>query len=151
MCDEESQDIGELVPDETPVYRGCSRKNFLTQSKDAVQPEAFQKDGKNHKDGLSVALDIVDSVRHLTKNHGAIVILVGDIRALNRGLEVRFDSKDLRHAIIRNMPCMDREPEERVEAESLAAELAYIAKVASAARVVVPPEIIGDLAASAEE
>src|ERR1700726_4703703 len=92
MCDEESSGIGDLVPDDTIVYRGCSRKNFLTPSKDAATPAAFQKPGLNHRDGLSLALTMVDSVRQFKKgNFGALAIEVGAIHGLKRGLEVRFD------------------------------------------------------------
>ena len=109
MCDAESSGIGDLVPDDTIVYRGCSRKNFLTPTKDAVAPAAFEKRGLNHKDGLSLALNIVDSVRPFKKgNFGAVAISVGDIHGLNRGLEVRFDLQTPGHIIIRNMPCIDR-------------------------------------------
>jgi hypothetical protein len=139
MCDEEANAIGELVPDDRMVFRGCNRKNFLTPAKDAVQPEAFHKKGKNHKDGLSVALTPIDSVRYLTKgNWGVIRIRVGDIHLLNRGLQVRFDLNDARHALIRNLACMDRGLEERAEAEATAAELAYRAQVESANPLIVP-------------
>jgi hypothetical protein len=140
MCDEQSKDVGEIVPDDAVVFRACSRRNFLSPSKDSVQPEAFQKDGRNHKDGLSLAFDPTDAVRYLSKNHGTIKIRVGDIHALNRGLEVRFDLTDPRHVLIRNMPCMDRTLAERVLAEPLAAELAFAASVDSATPLVVPPE-----------
>jgi len=141
MCDEQSNDIGDLVPDDTIVFRGCSKRNFLTQSKDGVQAEAFQKDGRNHRDGLSLASEIIESVRYFKKNYGAIHIRVGDIHALGRGLEVRYDATDPRHILIRNMPCIDRSPEERLQAESIASELAYIAQIASPIPIPVPPII----------
>ena len=131
MCDEESAGIGDLVPDDTVAYRGCSRKNFLNPSKDAAAPEAFQKPGRNHKDGLSLSLELLESVRPFKKNFGALAIRVGDIHGLKRGLEVRFDQQIPGHVIIRNMPCIDREHEVR-EANEVAAELAFRASVASA-------------------
>jgi hypothetical protein len=140
MCDATSAGIGELVPDGTIIYRGCSRKNFLTPAKDAVQPEAFQKDGLNHTDGLSLALTRQDSVKGLNKNHGVIAILVGDIHALNRGLEVRFDTTFPNHVLIRNLPCMDR-PDERADAEARASELALLASVSSPNPILFPPDI----------
>jgi hypothetical protein len=57
-------------------------------SKDAAAPEALQKSGLNHKDGLSLALTALDSVKPFKKNFGALAIRVGDIHGLNRGLEV---------------------------------------------------------------
>ncbi len=151
MCDEESSGIGDLVPDDTIVYRGCSRKNFLTPTKDAVAPAAFEKRGLNHKDGLSLALNMVDSVRPFKKgNFGAVAISVGDIHGLNRGLEVRFDIQIPGHIIVRNMPCMDRSHEKQA-ANEIAAELAFRATVASAVPVIVPTEAVEDIAASAEE
>ena len=139
MCDEESSGIGDLVPDDTIVYRGCGRKNFLIPSKDAAAPEAFQKHS-SHKDGLSLALTMVDSVRHFKRgNFGALSITVGDIHGLNRGLEVRFDLQQPGHIIIRNVPCMDR-PHEMQAANEIAAELASKATVASAVAVAVPAE-----------
>ncbi len=137
MCDSTAEGIGELVPDDTVLYRGCSRKNFLNPTRDSVQSEAFQKAGLNHTDGLSLALTIQDAVKDLNKNHGAISIRVGDIRALNRGLEVRFDLNAENHVLLRNLPCMDR-PSERGDAEATASELAFISAVASATPVIVP-------------
>jgi hypothetical protein len=140
MCDASSDGVGELVPDSATIYRGCSRKNFLTPTRDAAQPEAFQKNGLNHTDGLSLALTVVDSVRGLGKNFGSIAISVRDIRALNRGLEVRYDTTTPNHVLIRNLPCMDRS-NERAEAEAVAAELAFRATVASPNPVLFPPHI----------
>jgi|SRR5580700_4856133 hypothetical protein len=129
MCDEQSVGIGDLVPDATVLYRACSRSNFLTPAKDAVQEIAFQKDGKNHKDGLSLALSVDESVRYLQKNHGVIRITVGEIHRLGRGLEVRFDTSDPLHVLIRNLPCMDRTSEEKALALAVSAELAAKAQI----------------------
>jgi hypothetical protein len=138
MCDEESSGIGDLVPNDTIVFRGCSRKNFLTPAKDAATPEAFQKKGTNHKDGLSLALTLIGSVKPLKKgNFGAISILVGDIHGLNRGLEVRFDLQEDGHVLLRNMPCIDR-PHEMQQANEVAKELSARAQVASATPVQIP-------------
>jgi hypothetical protein len=68
---------------------------------------------------------------------------VGDIHALGRGLEVRYDLKDDRHALIKNMPCMDRTPAERKLAEGVA-ELAVKASIDSATPVTVPPEVLSE-------
>src|SRR5260370_8422487 len=110
MCDEEANDIGEVVPDETVIYRACSRSTFLTPSKDAVREIAFQKDGQNHKDGLSLATTAAESVRYLEKNYGVIRITAGAIHHLGRGLEVRFNASNPLHALTLNFPCMEQIP-----------------------------------------
>jgi hypothetical protein len=139
MCDEQSSGIGDLVPDDTVVYRGCGKKNFLNSSKTAANPEAFQKPS-SHKDGLSLALTMVDSIRGFRRgNFGALAIKVGDIHGLNRGLQVRFDLQLPGHIIVRNMPCMDR-PHEMEAANNVAAELAFRATVASANPIPIPGE-----------
>lgn len=143
MCDEEAVGIGEIVPDDTIIYRACTRSNFLSgndpANKDTIEPIAFQKDGKNHKDGLSLALSAADSVSHFQKNHGAIRITVGAVHGLGRGLEVRFDTTDQTHVIIRNLPCMDREPDEKEMALIVSSELAAAAEIESNKRILVPP------------
>lgn len=113
MCDEQANGIGELVPNDGVVFRMCSRTNFLTPSKDAVQPEAFYKDGRNHTDGLSLGLNLQIAARSFPNNRGAIRIRVQDIHDLDRGLEVRFDLQKPGHVLIRNLACMDRDPKER--------------------------------------
>lgn len=138
MCDAQGVAIGGVVPDATVLFRACSKPNFLNSTKDAVQEIAFQKDGKNHQDGLSLALSVDESVRPLKKNHGVIRITAAEIRGLGRGLEVHFDSSDPHHVIIRNLPCMDRTPEEKELALKVSAELAAIAHVESAVPVAKP-------------
>ena len=141
MCDEEANDIGDLVPNDRVIYRACTRSSFLSSNKDAVEGIAFQKDGKNRKDGLSLALSVADSVKKFPKNHGAIRIAVAAIHGLNRGLEVRFDTTDPTHVRIRNLPCMDRSIEEKELALAVSAELAAIAVVEANKRVPVPPAV----------
>jgi hypothetical protein len=140
MCDESAVGVGERVPDDLVLYRACSRSNFLTPTKDAVREIAFQKDGKNHKDGLSLALSVNESVKHLQKNHGVIRITAGEIHQLGRGLEVRRDASDPQHVIVRNLPCMDRTPEEKELALAVSAELAARAQIESSKPVPKPPE-----------
>ena len=145
MCDEESSGIGDLVPDDTIVYRGCSRKNFITPSRDAAAPAAFEKAGLNQKDGLSLALTATDSVRPLKRgNFGALSLRVADIHGLNRGLEVRYDLQISGHIIIRNMPCIDR-PQETQAANEVAAELAFRAAVVSAKSIPIPTDPVKDV------
>lgn len=135
MCDEEANGIGDIVPDDRVIYRACSRSNFLTSAKDAVREIAFQKDGRNHKDGLSLALTPAESIRYLEKNHGIIRISVGEIHQLGRGLEVRFDTATPLHVLIRNLPCMDRTSGEKELALAVSAELAMKAQIESASSV----------------
>jgi hypothetical protein len=138
MCDEESNDIGQIAPDELVIYRACSRSSFLTPAKDAVSEVAFQKDGQNHRDGLSLAVSVIESIRCLNKNHGIIRITVGDIHRLNRNLEVHFYASDPLHVVIRNLPCMDRTLEEKELALLVAAELAARAEIESASPIPKP-------------
>jgi hypothetical protein len=139
MCDEASAGIGDIVPGDRLIFRACTKRNFLTPAKDSVQPEAFYKQGTNQTDGLSLALTPVEAVRRLNKNHGVIRIRVQDIHDLNRGLEVRFDTQEPNHVLIRNLACMDRSPEERALAEATATELALKAQVESATPLKIPP------------
>lgn len=140
MCDEESSGIGELVPDNVIIYRGCSRSNFLTPSRDAATEIAFQKPPKD-KDGLSLALTAADSVNGLNRNYGVIRITVGAIHGLNAGLEVRRDTTDPTHVLIRNLPCMHRDDQEKERALKLSAELAVAAEIESAKPIPTPPPI----------
>jgi hypothetical protein len=140
MCDEESNDIGEMAPNDLIIYRACSKSTFLTPAKDAVGEVAFQKDGRNHKDGLSLAVSVAESVRYLNKNHGVIRITVGDIHQLGHNLEVRFYTSEPLHVVIRNLPCMDRTSEEKELALLVAAELAARAEIESASPVPKPIE-----------
>ena len=138
MCDEENNLVGDLIADETVIYRACSKSTFLSKSKDAVQDVAFYKQGQNHKDGLSLALSSGDSVKHLGTNYGVIRIRVGDIHALGLGLEVRADLADLSHVLLRNLPCMDRTDDEKQTALMVSSELANLAEIESASPVAKP-------------
>jgi hypothetical protein len=141
MCDEESNNIGDHVPPERILYRACTKSKFLSAAKDSVDPIAFQKQGKNHKDGLSLALSANDCAKSFPNNRGVISITVQQILSIERNLEVRFDLLDTSHVLIRRMPCMDREIEERSLAEAVASELSNLAKVEHADKLVhVPSE-----------
>ena len=125
MCDEESRDIGDLVPDETFIYRACTRRSDLAQGENRVREIAFQKIGKleRNKDGLSFRTtpEACNDIDHF----GILRIRVGDIHELGKNIEARFDATDPTHVLLRNLPCMDREPAERIEAEAAAAELSF--------------------------
>src|SRR5579859_7631255 len=132
MCDSSSEGIGDRVPDDTVIYRACSKRGFLAADKLSVAELAFQKYGLKDDDGLSCALSPKAAVQGLNRNHGVIRIRVAEIHNLGRGLEVCFDRKEgmENHVLIRGMPCMDRANEEQ-EANAVAAELAIRAEIES--------------------
>jgi hypothetical protein len=132
MCDATSDGIGDLVPRERALFRACTRSNFYNSANE-VQPEAFYKDGKNQTDGLSFALTQEAAIGK-KKTYGVIRITAAEIHAAREGMEARLDLHTENHVLVRNMPCMDREPGERAEAEKVAAELAFKARVVSTAR-----------------
>jgi hypothetical protein len=141
MCDATSENIGNRVPDDVVIYRACTKSICLSPSKDSIEAPTFQKDGKNHTDGLSCTTTPEASIAEVG-SHGIARIRVGDIHQMGRGLEVRYDITDPVHVLIRNMPCMDREDAERGLAEAVASELAIRAVVESTARTkrpFVPP------------
>ena len=65
MCDEESRDISELVPDNVIIYRACKRRIELVPTENRVNEIAFQKMGRleANKDGLSLERPL----RHVTR------------------------------------------------------------------------------------
>jgi hypothetical protein len=130
MCDEIAENVGDLVSDDTVIYRACIRRIDLSQDKTEVRDIAFQKMGRleRNKDGLSfrstaAACNEID-------HYGILRIRVGDVHNLARGIEVRFDATDSSHILMRNLPCMDK-PEEEVDARAVASELAFRAQVES--------------------
>jgi len=139
MCDEESHDIGEIVPDDHIVFRACMVKNSLSgENRDFIEPITFQKQGKKHKDGLSVAFSASACAKNCPRNYGIVRTSVGAIRRLNRNLEVRFDTADPDHALIRNLPCIDREAAEKGLALAVASEIAAASEIVSSSRVEAP-------------
>ena len=127
MCDEESNNIGDVVPDDVVLYRALDRKNQLSDDKKQIREIAFQKAGKlpKHKDGLSFRTSA--EACNTRDHYGILEIKVGDIHGLERNLEVRFDANDPSHILLRNLPCIDRE-EEKERAEAVSSELAWVAK-----------------------
>jgi hypothetical protein len=140
MCDEESNNIGDPVPPDHVLYRACTKSKFLSATKNSVEPIAFQKQGKNHKDGLSLALSANACAKSFPNNKGVIRITVQEILSIERDLEVRFDLLDRNHVLIRRLPCMDREIEERSLAEAVASELSNLAKVEHPERLTPVPD-----------
>lgn len=138
MCDQTSTDIGAIVPNDRTIYRACTRSSDLSKDRGAVEPIAFQKNGQNHTDGLSLALSVAACARNFPNNRGIIRISVEAIHNLDRGLEVHFDTTDAEHVVIRNLPCMDREIGEKELALAVSAELAAAAEVESSTRVLPP-------------
>lgn len=145
MCDQDFENRGDLVPEETVLFRGCSSSNFLSKpNRDSVRDRAFLKDGARHPDGMSLGFTMIDSVRDLRENHGAVSILVRDIytaaASVGIAVEVRYDLSDREHhARIHNMPCKNRAQEER-DALNFAEQLAKRAQVASPNPIVIAQE-----------
>lgn len=143
MCDQDFQDRGDLVPEDTLLYRGCNSPNFLSKpDRKSVRDRAFLKNGEKHPDGMSLAFTMLDSVKHLGENHGAVSIYVRDIYAAAQSagiqVEVRYDLQNpQQHARIHNMPCKNRQNEETA-ALKLAEQLAKNATVASSDPIDVP-------------
>lgn len=127
MCDEESSNIGDLVPDEVVLYRSFDRKNELSPDKTTVKELAFQKNGSlpKNKDGLSFRTTA--EACNTRDHYGILQIRVGDIHDLRRNLEVRFDATNSSHILLRNLPCMEKEAEKKL-AEEISSELAFRAR-----------------------
>jgi hypothetical protein len=131
MCDEEAADIGAVVPDETVIYRACTRKNCLSGTqRDFIEAITFQKEGQKHKDGLSLALSAEACARFCPRNFGIVKVTAGAIHHLNRGIEVHFDTADTDHVIVRNLPCIDRENEKEM-AHVVSSEIAAASEIES--------------------
>jgi hypothetical protein len=143
MCDEESNGIGGIVPNDRVIFRACMRSNCLSgAARDTVEPITFQKEGRKHKDGLSLAFSAAACARYCPRNYGIVRISVAAVHQLNRNLEVHFDTTDPDHAIIRNLPCTDREPPEKELALAVSSELAAASEIESSKRVITlaPPD-----------
>jgi hypothetical protein len=130
MCDEVADNVGDLVPDETVIYRACLRRTNLSPDKTQVRESAFQKAGKleRNKDGLSFRTTA--AACNDLDHYGIFRIKAQDVRAIQRGVELHFDATDPSHVLMRNLPCMDR-LEEQQDAEVVAAELSFRAEVES--------------------
>jgi hypothetical protein len=131
MCDEETVGIGAVVPDETVIFRACTRKDCLSgKQRDFIEPITFQKEGQKHKDGLSFALSAEACARMCPRNHGIVKTTAGAIHGLDRGIEVHFDITDPEHVIVRNLPCIDRENEKELALAS-SSEIAAASEIES--------------------
>jgi hypothetical protein len=89
MCDAESNNVGDPVPDDTVIYRALNRR-FDIRPGGEVNQSAFQKDGSRavNSDGFSFRTtpDACNDRDHF----GILRIRVSEIREINRGLDVRF-------------------------------------------------------------
>ena len=140
MCDEEAAPSGAVVPDQTVVYRACTRKQCLSgELRDFIEPLTFQKEGKKHKDGLSLAISAEACARACPRNYGIVRTTAGAIRNLNRGITIHFDTTDQDHIILRDVPCIDRDNEKEL-ALVVSSELAAAAEIYSSQRVDPPAD-----------
>lgn len=135
MCDQESTNVGDLVPDETRIYRACPRTGCFNDNKTEILEAAFYKERRRDPDGFSGGLTPEAATRRLNSWHGIISITVAEIRSV-RGLEVRYDTDDENHehVLVRRMPCADQ-PLERGEAEAVASELRPLARIESTQKI----------------
>jgi hypothetical protein len=108
--------LGELVARDTEVFRACTNKNFLNNTRTEIRDRAYLR-RKKDTDGLSMGLSSEDAVRDL-ENFGVIGIGVGPIMNLPRNLEVRHDPELAGHALIQGLPYVD-------ENETLATDVAW--------------------------
>jgi len=108
--------LGELLARDLEVFRACTCKNFLTNTKTEIRDRAYLR-RKKDTDGLSLGLTPENAVRDV-ENFGVIGTHVGAIHDLPRGLEVRRDPDLEGHALIHGLPYVE-------EAETLAQDIAW--------------------------
>jgi hypothetical protein len=119
------EDIGDLLSDDTVVYRAFSKDGHRKSSSKKVRRGCFNRERKDD-DGLSVGTTPAAAVQGLAQNFGYCSITVREIHALNRGLEVRADKTKPGHAFICNLPFMETDnDEERASATELGGMLAH--------------------------
>jgi hypothetical protein len=136
MCDVKHTGIDGIVPGEIVLYRAGSKPTFINLEEEIVNEAAFYKEGKNHTDGLSFGLTPEHAADELKRYNGILSIEAREIRALNLGVEIvyeepRIPGTPFTHALLRNLPCMDRELEEQGDAIAAAGTLARAAHVFS--------------------
>jgi hypothetical protein len=117
--------LGNLLPDESEVFRGFSNRNFLDNSRTVIRDRAYLRRKKDN-DGLSVGVTPQDAVRNLRENYGVSGLSVERIHNLGRGLEVRADIGMIGHALICGLPFVELN---RELAEAIAQELVAISRV----------------------
>jgi hypothetical protein len=96
--------LGDVLPDETLIYRAFADKSYRHRKKKEVRYAAYLLRECDVADGLSVGLTPEAAVRDLESNEGYCSISVGAIHALPFGLKVRKDLDDHEHAYICNLP-----------------------------------------------
>lgn len=118
-----------VLKESVVVARAVRNKSWI---RGAIQTTAFLR-RDNDIDGLTVtnagACTSEELCNTLTSCFGALNLTVGDVRALNEGLDVIPDSlpHPCHHATIRDLPFPLRSKEEQAEAEYLAGLLAEVA------------------------
>ncbi len=108
--------LAELVAREAEVFRACTCKNFLNNTRNEIRDRAFLR-RRRDTDGLSLGVTPENAVRDL-ENFGVIGVFAGAIQDLPRNLEVRHDPELAGHALIHGLPYVD-------ENETLASDIAW--------------------------
>lgn len=119
--------LGEPLKDDQVVYRAFAAKGFRERPK-RVRAKAFYR-WEDHEDGLSLGLTPEHAVAGLEENFGYCSILVGEIRRLPYGLEVRPDLNNPGHILLCGIPYLMQSDRDRGVASEIAGALARISKI----------------------
>jgi hypothetical protein len=97
--------LGNLLPNQSVVFRAFKAAYFLNDSKTALVDRAYFCHKNKDEDGLSLGTTAENAVMMLpNKNHGVSSLPVSGIHGLNRGLEVRDDPDFAGHVLVKGMP-----------------------------------------------
>jgi hypothetical protein len=112
--------LGNLLPNESVVFRAFKSAYFLDNSKTELVDKAYFCHKNRDEDGLSLGMTAENAVMALDKNHGVSSLPVGAIHDLGRGLEVRedLDPAFAGHALVKGMPLYE-------DNEKLASDIAW--------------------------
>lgn len=113
------------------VLRALLNRGWFDEKTERITPDAFIRDPKKDKDGLSVNVcsktDLEAWLRSFNTSFGADTLHTGRVRTL--GLDVGQTEQDLlegpEHAVIAGLPFQEDDPD---RAESLASELARMSR-----------------------
>jgi hypothetical protein len=113
-----SQPLADSVPRDAEVFRACTNKNFLNNTRSAIRDRAYLR-RKKDTDGLSLGLTPDEAVRELSENFGIIGVFVGAVEDIpERHLSVRPDPDLPGHALLNGLPYVE-------ENETLATDIAW--------------------------
>jgi|SRR6266498_2375783 len=120
--------LGNLLPDNSVIFRALKSASFLNDSKtDLVDKAYFCHKGRD-EDGLSFGRTAENAAMALDKNHGVSSIPVGDVHNLGRELDVYADSDPgfAGHALLKGLPMYEDNP---TLASDIAWELVHISTI----------------------